>query len=65
MKHAVQELLSALEEMEIGELDVDAFGKSNLQIFEQEEVRYEDNNLYNALSLLCISLIDLGVIEIE
>lgn len=65
VKHAVQELLSALEEMEIGELDVDAFGKSNLQIFEQEEVRYEENNLYNALSLLCISLIDLGVIKIE
>ena len=44
---------------------MDAFGESNLKIFEQEEVQYEKNNLYNALSLLCVSLIDLGILEIE
>lgn len=65
VKHATEELLSALEELGIGKLDVDAFGESNLQIFEQQEERYEKNKLYNALSLLCVSLIDLGVLEIE
>ena len=65
VKHATEELLSALEELQIEELDVDAFGESNLRIFEQEEVQYEKNNLYNALSLLCVSLIDLGILEIE
>jgi len=65
VKHATEELLSALEKLQIEELDVDAFGESNLKIFEQEEVQYEKNNLYNALSLLCVSLIDLGILEIE
>lgn len=65
VKHATEELLSALEELQIEELDVDAFGESNLKIFEQEEVQYEKNNLYIALSLLCVSLIDLGILEIE
>lgn len=55
----------ALEKLEIGELDVDAFGESNLQIFEWEEAQYEESRLYHALSLLCISLIDLGIIELE
>lgn len=65
VKHATEELLSALEELQIEELDVDAFGESNLKIFEQEEVQYEKNNLYIALSLLCVSLIGLGILEIE
>lgn len=65
VQHAVQELLVALKKMEIAELDVDAFGETNLKIFENEEAQYEKTNLYNALSLLCISLIDLGVIELK
>ena len=65
VKHATEELLSALEKLQIEELDVDAFGESNLKIFEQEEVQYEKINLYIALSLLCVSLIDLGILEIE
>lgn len=65
VKHATEELLAALEELKIDKLDVDAFGESNLKIFEQEEALYEKNNFYNVLSLLCISLIDLGILEIE
>ena len=65
VKHAVQELFLVLEKLEIGELDVDAFGESNLQIFEWEETQYEESRLYHVLSLLCISLIDLGIIELE
>lgn len=63
--HAVQEMLAALGEMNLDELDVDDFGKSNLQIYEHEEQKYKNSGLYCALSLLCISLIDLGLIEIE
>lgn len=65
IKHAVQELLTALDSMNLRDLNVDAFGKSNMQIFEYEESKYVKDNLYYVLSLLCISLIDLGVIEVE
>lgn len=65
VKHATAEMLLAIEKLGIRELDVDEFGESNLQIFEQQEELYEKNNLYKALSLLCVSLIDLGILEIE
>ena len=65
LKHTAQELLEAMAAMRMGDLDVDAFGDCNMQIFEYEENEYNSENLYRALSLLCISLIDLGVIDIS
>lgn len=64
LKHAAEEVLYALEKIGIREWDVDVFGESNRQIFEYEEKEYDTEMAYRALSLLCISLIDLGVIEI-
>lgn len=61
--HAAQELIDAIDEMNLGELDIDAFGECNKKIFEYEENEYEQEALYKALSLLCVSLMDLGVIE--
>lgn len=63
LKHAVKEMLDAMTEMKV-ELDVDVFGECNMQIFQYEENEYHSERLYKALSLLCISLIDLGIIEI-
>lgn len=63
--HAVEELMGAMKSMELGAWDVDAFGPANMRIFETEENGYERDKVYYALSLLCISLIDLGIIEVE
>lgn len=64
LKHAVRELFKALTVINIEKLDVDAFGESNMQIFKYEENEYHCEKLYKALSLLCISLVDLGIIDI-
>lgn len=45
--------------------DVDAFKETNIQIFDYEETAFSLESLYNCLSLLTISLIDLGLIEIR
>ena len=50
--------------MNLGELDIDAFGKCNRKLFKYEENEYEQEALYKVLSLLCVSLMDLGVIEV-
>lgn len=63
LKHATKELIDAMVQMDMENFDVDAFGKYNMQIFENEEAGYECEKVYRALSLLCVSLIDLGVID--
>lgn len=65
LKHATDELLYALDKMKVGSLDVDAFGACNKAIFDYEEREYSENCLYRVLSLLCISFIDLGLLEIS
>lgn len=65
LKYAVQELLQAMEQMNVREPDIDAFGECNMRIFEYEESEYNKESLYKALSLLCVSFIDLGVIDVE
>ena len=60
---AVDELRKALTQIGINELDVDEFGECNQTIFEYEEMEYNKEGLYRALSLLCISLLDLGLME--
>jgi hypothetical protein len=51
--------------MKAGTLDVDNFAETNMWIFENKEMEYERDKMYYALSLLCISLIDLGIIEVQ
>lgn len=41
------------------------FGACNMDIFNFEENNFSKENAYRALSLVCISLIDLGLIEVE
>lgn len=62
---AMEELLNAFMEIGITEWDIDAFGECNRTIFEFEEMEYSKEGMYRALSLLCISLIDLGLLEIK
>lgn len=63
--HAMKELLHFLAEIGVTEWDIDEFGECNRAIFEFEEMEYSKERLYRALSLLCISLIDLGLLEID
>ncbi len=62
---ATEELLNAFSVMNIQNFDVDNFRDCNTKIFKIEEEIYSREEIYHALSLLCISLIDLGLIEIE
>ena len=63
--HATKELLNAFREMGIIEWDIDEFGGYNRAIFEFQEKEYGKEKLYRVLSLLCMSLIDLGLLEVE
>ena len=51
------------KEFDVSKLD--DFADSNKEIFNYEENEYASSKAYDVLSLLIISLIDLGIIEIE
>ena len=61
---AIKELLNAFNNIGIENYDIDDFGPCNMDIFTYEEKAFSNEHLYYALSLICISLIDLGLIEI-
>lgn len=61
---ATEELFKAFYVMNIDNYDIDNFGNCNMDIFNYEEKTFSKEELYQALSLICISLIDLGLIEI-
>lgn len=65
LKYATGEMLRAITKMNVSKFDIDAFGKCNQEIFEYEETEYSESGFYRALSLLCVSLIDLGILEME
>jgi len=62
--NATIEMLKAFEEMGVI-FDVDAFGESNRAIFDYQENYYQSCKKFRILSLICIALLDLGLIEIE
>lgn len=61
---AVNELFLALKEMGVKELDTDDFARQNQEIYQYEEGVYGREKVYQTLSLLCISLLDLGLVEV-
>lgn len=65
MVHAVKELLAAFHEIGVDEFDVDEFGECNKAVFDYEENKHNQEDVYKALSLVCISFIDLGLLEVE
>lgn len=62
---AVSELINSFEFMDLPKRDIDEFYKTNKEIFEFEEAVYEKDKEYHAISLLMISLIDLGIVQIH
>lgn len=65
LKCAICEMLRYFSTIHSEELDIDYFSKLNLKIFDGQEQYYNSSSTYRVLSLLCIALIDLGIIEIE
>ena len=62
--HAMQELFLSLDIINGCQYDLDNFGQCNHDVFAFEEAQKQQTNLYNALSLIGIALLDLGLIEI-
>jgi hypothetical protein len=59
---ATAEMLLGFEKMDTTDYNIDDFGSTNDKIFNWQEKHYSDNEVYRIISLLCISLIDLGLI---
>lgn len=62
---AVENLVDVLRQTNEKDFNIDDFRELNIKIFEFEEEVYSKENVYNCLSLLAVSLIDLGLVEIE
>lgn len=58
-------LTATLQKIGKLKLDLDDFREVNKKIFDFEEKEMESNKAYRILSLLCVSLLDLGLLEIE
>ena len=58
-------MLNTIEKMGLQEYDLDNFYEANKFIFEFENNQYKSTNKYKLISLICIALLDLGLINIE
>lgn len=63
--NAFEELVETLQTLDINmeNINVDDMAITNKKIFELEEKEFETKGIYILLSLLLISLVDLGIIE--
>ena len=62
---AVNEMDKAIKSIGIENYDLDDFRDVNLEIYSYEEKYYAQTKKYKLLSLLCIALLDLGLIALE
>lgn len=62
---ATGEVLKALSDLNVAEYDLDNFYEANRAVFDFEEETYAKEQLYAAISLICVSLLDLGLIELK
>lgn len=65
LKNAVNEMNGAIQEIGLTEIDLDDFRECNKRIYDYQDSFYSDNKKFKLLSLLCVALMDLGLIEIE
>ncbi|NGU54007.1 hypothetical protein G6Z29_12205, partial [Clostridium perfringens] len=63
--NAAEQLNLALKSLGIEDYDIDNFGEDNITIFNKQEELYIQNNKYRVLSLLCLALIDLQLLEFQ
>ncbi|WFR63304.1 hypothetical protein P9222_02560 [Paenibacillus amylolyticus] len=62
---AISEMMGAMEHVGVTEYSLDHFSDTNLFIFNQQEEHYLMNQGYKLMSLLCIILLDLGLVDID
>lgn len=65
IKLAVNEMIRAMTNIGADDYNLDDFSDANLKIYDYEETHYSTNKKYKLLSLLCVALLDLGLISIE
>lgn len=65
LENAVREMLQAMKEIGISEFDLDNFKQCNKRIYDYQENYYSITKTFRLLCLLCIALIDLGLVEID
>ena len=65
LKLAVEEMQKALNIIDIEDIDLDNFKDTNIKVFNYQEDYYSKFKKYRIFSLLCVALIDLGLISIE
>lgn len=61
---AISEMMGAMQHLGVTEYSLDQFSDTNLFIFNQQEEHYLMNQKYKLMSLLCIILLDLGLVDI-
>ncbi len=61
--NAAVNMHNSMIQFNINKYDPSEFYEINKKIFEKEEKIYDENNYYNALSLITIMLVDLGIIK--
>lgn len=65
LENSVKEMLLAMDKIGINSFDLDNFKQCNKDIYDYEEDFYSENKTFKLISLVCIALIDLGLIEIN
>ncbi|MGL4913351.1 MAG: hypothetical protein ACRC3Y_13070 [Romboutsia sp.] len=65
LKNATLEMIKFINTIHNKEFNVDSFSKLSLEIFENQDEFYSNNKEYRIFSSLCVSLIDLGLIDIQ
>lgn len=65
LSKAVSEMDSALKQLRIDDYNLDHFSDTNLFIFNQQEEYFLNHRKYRLISLVCMILLDLGLVEIE
>ena len=63
--HATAEMENALRRLDAWPIDYDDFFNCGKKVFDYEEELYQSSRKFQALSMLTVSLLDLGLIEIE
>lgn len=67
-KHVIKSIYRShtmLNEMNISDYNIDDFSKTNLHIYNYQEDFIKENNGYKLLSMLSMSLIDIGIVNFE
>lgn len=62
---SVMQMDKAMELLGIVEYDFSNFGSTNLRIYDEQELVYRQCKKFRLLSLFCIALLELGIIEEE